>query len=94
MPWSSGEDNYVDKFKEILFKDFEQMREDNKRRSLRDCMHLSTHLIYGRDFFITENKDFLRHKDILKDPYGINVIHFDDFVNLKEIKEISVPEDN
>ncbi|MCK4522435.1 MAG: hypothetical protein KAU20_07720 [Nanoarchaeota archaeon] len=91
--WGSKEDSYVDEFKKILFKDFDQMREDNQRRSLRDCIHLSTHLVYGRNFFITENNDFLRHKDLLKSSYDINVIHFDDFVNLEEIKKISVSKD-
>ncbi len=86
--WGDDEKTFVDEFKEILFKDFDKMNQHNQRNALRDCMHLSTHLIYKREYFITTDKHFLNFKDVLKEKYDLNIIRPDDFIKLKEIQEI------
>jgi len=86
MKFGDEDKSFVDEFKVLLFKDFNTMNNKNKRNAFRDCMHLSTHLIYGRGYFITLDKTILKAKEILKEKYGINVINPNDFVQLKEIK--------
>jgi len=65
------------------------MNEAHKRRAIRDCIHLSTHKIYSRDFFITrDNQGILKNKEKLKEKYNLIVISPEEFLKLEEIKSM------
>lgn len=84
--WGGNEDSYVNKIKKLLFPDIEKMNEKKKRNALRDCIHLSTHIVHERDYFITTDKTILKNKDGLNKQVKVIVIHPDDFVQLETVK--------
>ncbi|MEE9525422.1 MAG: hypothetical protein V3V78_02330 [Candidatus Woesearchaeota archaeon] len=91
--WNHGkygtkEDTYIDEFKSFLFPDYDYMKETNQRKAIRDCIHLSTHKVNGRDFFITIDNHFLKNKEELKEKWNIQVISPDEFLNLPEIEKL------
>lgn len=70
--------NEVKKFdliKDILFPNKKLSEND-----LRDCMHLYTHIIYKRDFFITGDRDILDNTDKIKKEFNTAVLSPKDFV--------------
>jgi len=70
--WGGKKRNYP--FKEIrrlLFPRFERLGEDEKKKAIRDAMHLATHIMHDNDFFVTEDKDFLRKREELKKKFGV-----------------------
>ncbi len=86
--WGNKKESFVEEFKNILFRDYERMSEKKRRNAFRDCMHLSTHLINKRDYFITLDKHFRSNNKILKDKYNLKIIHPDDFIKLEKIQKI------
>ena len=46
---------------------------------LRDCMHLHTHVMYKRDFFITEDKKIIDNADKMKKEFDTEIISPKDF---------------
>jgi predicted nucleic acid-binding protein len=78
--WSDGSDSYIEEIKSLVFPDIEGMDEDAKKRALRDCIHLSTHKIHGRDFFVTKDKRLLKNACLLKKTHGIQIVSPENFL--------------
>ena len=72
----ANDPNYPrDKMLRILFPRFENLtNEDEKRRAIRDAMHLATHYMHGRDFFVTNDKHFIGARDALKGRFGLAIL--------------------
>jgi len=64
----------LDDIRNLLFPHFDKLSDDEKRRAIRDSMHLATHKMHNRDFFVTEDKDFLDKKDSIKEHFVITVL--------------------
>lgn len=65
-----------DEMLRILFPRFENITdEDGKSRAIRDAMHLATHYMYRRDFFVTlDMEHFIAHRDALKERFGVVIL--------------------
>jgi predicted nucleic acid-binding protein len=72
--------------RDLLFPQYNEFDEDGKRKALRDTMHLATHKIHDRDVFVTEDKDFLTNKDVLKERFGVRVLSPSELVEEIEAK--------
>lgn len=73
--WGGKEMNYpLKEIRDLLFPQFENLHEDEKRRALRDSMHLATHRMRKRDFFVTEEKNFRDKRDDLKKHFDVIIL--------------------
>jgi hypothetical protein len=58
---------------EIIEVLFQKTRQQLTTRQLRDAMHLHTHLLHQRDFFVTTDRGhILSKKELLRKEFGIN----------------------
>lgn len=57
---------------EIIKVLFQKTRHQLTTQQLRDVMHLHTHLLHQRDFFVTTDGHFLSRKEELHKKFGIN----------------------
>jgi hypothetical protein len=74
--------NYpLETVKQILFPNFNKLTEEGKERARRDAMHLATHYMYKRDFFITTDNHFLKNRDALKSKLSIVILRPDECVS-------------
>ena len=74
--------NYpLETVKQILFPNFDKLTEDGKERARRDAMHLATHHMHKRDFFVTTDKHFLNNRDPLNAKLGIVILQPDECVS-------------
>jgi hypothetical protein len=66
----------LDEMLRILFPRFENLTdEDEKSRAIRDAMHLATHYMHRRDFFVTlDTRHFIAHRDALKERFGLVIL--------------------
>ena len=69
--WGSKKDSKLfNEIKEILFPNTKELTD----KQIKDSMHLRTHLHYGRDYFITDDKKhILSKKNDLRDNLNIIV---------------------
>ena len=65
-----------DEMLRMLFPRFEYLtNEDEKSRAIRDAMHLATHYMHRRDFFVTlDTRHFIAHRDALKERFGLVIL--------------------
>jgi len=47
--------------------------ENGENQSVRDVMHLYTHIMHGRDYFVTRERAFLRKREDVLEEYGTRV---------------------
>ena len=68
--------NYpLDEMLRTLFPQFENLTDaDERSRAIRDAMHLATHYMHKRDFFVTNDPHFIAHGDALKESFGVVVL--------------------
>ncbi len=57
---------------EIINVLFQKTRHQLTTQQLRDAMHLHTHVMHHRDFFVTRDKHILSRKEELHKKFGIN----------------------
>jgi len=73
--WGGKKMNYPHKeIRNLLFPQFHSLNEDDRRKATRDAMHLAAHYMYKRDFFVTEDKHFIRKRNGLKKRFGVVVL--------------------
>jgi hypothetical protein len=64
-----------DEMLRILFPGFENISdEDEESRAIRDAMHLATHHMHKRDFFVTNDKHFIAARDALRERFGLVIL--------------------
>lgn len=67
--------NYpLEEMKKLLFPKFETLGKKAKKRAIRDAMHLATHYMHKRDFFVTEDKNFIEKRDKLTQRFGVTIL--------------------
>ncbi len=71
--WAGSEIGYpFDEIRDILFPGFGQMNQESQDRATRDAMHLATHLMHKRDFFVTRDEHhIIRMRKELEEKFGI-----------------------
>jgi len=57
-------------------------------KHLNDIDHLLGHIINERDYFITSDKDFLDHRDRLKEALNVKIVTPDEYVSLIRLKHL------
>jgi len=57
---------------ELIHVLFQKSRQQLTAQQLRDAMHLHTHLMHQRDFFVSTDKHILGRKEVLHKKFGIN----------------------
>jgi len=57
----------------LLGRSFRQVARNGETRSVRDVMHLYTHIRHGRDYFVTKDRLFLEKQDAIREQYGTRV---------------------
>lgn len=69
-------ENYpLESMREMLFPNFETLTEDEKERARRDAMHLATHYMHRRDFFVTnDKKHFIANRESLKARFSVRIL--------------------
>ncbi len=65
----------LEDLKRLIFPDLDKMNEKNKIRSIRDCMHLNTHIMRGSHIFVTKEKAFLRKGKQLLHKYKTIILN-------------------
>jgi hypothetical protein len=82
-----------DEMLRILFPGFENITdEDEKSRAIRDAMHLATHYMHRRDFFVTlDMKHFIAHRDALKERFGVVILTPEECVS--RVSKMFLPDD-
>lgn len=50
--------DYFNEFKALMYPDFDNLSDENKKRTVNDLMHLSIHYVFGRDVFLTKDERF------------------------------------
>lgn len=72
----ANDPNYPrDEMLRMLFPRFEYLTdEDEKSRAIRDAMHLATHHMHKRDFFVTNDKHFKSARDALGERFGVVIL--------------------
>ena len=72
---ASDPDYPRDEMLRMLFPRFEYLtNEDEKSRAIRDAMHLATHHMHKRDFFVTNDKHFKSARDALRERFGVLIL--------------------
>ena len=76
-------ENYpFETMRQILFPNFEALTEDEKERARRDAMHLATHYMHRRDFFVTnDKKHFIANRESLKVRFGVQILRPEECVS-------------
>ncbi len=72
----AGEDDgpAVDRLSHLLFSEsLSALAKKSRHRQVRDVMHLYTHIMHKRDYFVTRDHDFLDHADTIRKEYGTRV---------------------
>ena len=72
----ANDPNYPrDEMLRMVFPRFEYLtNEDEKSRAIRDAMHLATHHMHKRDFFVTNDKHFKSARDALRERFGVVIL--------------------
>jgi hypothetical protein len=64
-----------EKIRDTLFPDLGQMNKKSKDRAIRDAMHLATHRMYKRQFFVTrDERHIINNRKELEEKFGIIVL--------------------
>jgi hypothetical protein len=64
-----------DEMLRMLFPRFEYLTNaDEKSRAIRDAIHLATHHMHKRDFFVTNDKHFKSARDALRERFGVVIL--------------------
>ena len=71
--WAGPEIDYpFEEIRDTVFPDFSQMRKESQDRATRDAMHLATHRMYKRLFFVTrDDHHIIRMRKALQEKFGI-----------------------
>ncbi len=74
--WGGPEMDYpFEEIRDTLFPGFDQMSEESQDRATRDAMHLATHRMYKRQFFVTrDERHIVNNKKELEEKFGIIVL--------------------
>ncbi len=76
-------ENYpLEAIRQMLFPNFESLKDDEKERARRDAMHLATHYMHRRDFFVTRDNHFIANRESLKAKFGVCILRPDECVSL------------
>jgi len=70
--------NNLEKIKKILFPKIEILTD----RQIKDCMHLQTTIKYNREYFITNDKNFLKKKETIKEKLGAKIYSPEEFCKI------------
>lgn len=64
----------MDGLAQLLFRDsLRALAGNNRHRHVTDVMHLYTHIMHRRDYFVTRDHDFLDHAETIRKEYGTRV---------------------
>jgi hypothetical protein len=71
--WGGTEVDYpFEEIRDTLFPDFGQMNKQSQDGATRDAMHLATHRMYKRQFFVTRDEHhIIRRRKVLEEKFGI-----------------------
>lgn len=73
--WGGENMNYpLEKIRDLLFPRFQNLKGDAKKRAIRDAMHLATHYMCKRDFFVTEDKNFVKKRNRLEKVFRVKIL--------------------
>jgi hypothetical protein len=74
--WAGPDIDYpFEEIRETLFPGFGHMSKESQDRAIRDSMHLATHRMNKRDFFVTrDERHIIRRKKELEEKFGISVL--------------------
>jgi hypothetical protein len=74
--WGGPSVDYpLEEIKDTVFPDFSQMSKKSQDRAIRDAMHLATHRMYRRQYFVTRDKHhIIKARTQLAEKFGIVVI--------------------
>jgi len=73
--YGSGSQYPFEELRELVFPNFNQMTKTNQDKATRDAMHLATHYMYRRDFFVTlDNRHLIANRRSLEARFGIIVL--------------------
>lgn len=63
-------------------RSFEQIKKIIGAHNVKDAMHLGDHIRDGRDYFVTEDRDILDHRDVLQKTFpGLEIRATDELVS-------------
>jgi len=64
----------IDRLAQLLFGDtIGAFGGENRHRQVTDVMHLHTHIMHRRDYFVTRDHHFLDHAETINQEYGTRV---------------------
>ena len=66
--------DYFNEFKTLMYPDFDDLSEENKKRTNNDLMHLAIHYVFERDVFLTMDKKFRKRSEALTQRFPDLVI--------------------
>lgn len=70
-----------EQIRDLLFPSFAKMSKESQDRAVRDAMHLATHRMHKRDFFVTRDEHhMISHSKDLEEKFGIVVVTPDECV--------------
>jgi len=69
-----GVDYPLDELRKILFPNFDKLTEKSRKRAIKDAMHLATHHMRKRDFFVTMDNHFMKARDELKKKFNMVIL--------------------
>jgi len=69
-----GEGHTHEEMLKLMFPQYRNVNEKEKRKAFRDVMHLATHHTHKRDFFVSEDEHFIRKRDELKKRFGVTIL--------------------
>lgn len=73
--WGGEDVHYrLEEIKKVIFPDFNKLTEKRRKNATRDAMHLATHLMHNRDFFVTLDKQILSKKEDLLREFNVEVL--------------------
>ncbi len=73
----AGVDNKYMEIREVLGAD-----------KVKDAMKLEAHLRNKLDYFVTEDNDFLKKREILKNKFGVNIVTPQELESVCSIKVV------
>lgn len=61
---------------------YEDVRKIIGRENIKDAMHLEAHIRNGHDYFVTEDTDFLKVRDVLQKRFTIKIVTPDELISI------------